>query len=881
MLMSSPTLSNVNSTDRINFSIDQQRTDLALIELAEQANITLVFSFDDTATTVANEVYGYKTVSEAAAQLLANTGLSSSVNEQGNLQVFVMSESEITMNKKPISEKLGLFFSSIFLATSAAASEGEQQPAQARGPALEEVIVTAQKRAESLQDVPISIQAFSGDNLDELGIQSSEEILKMIPNANSISAGGSKQNLYIRGVGTADFHLNVVGAIGAYLDDVALNSPFAVSFSTFDMERVEVLRGPQNTLFGRNTTGGALNYISRKPSVEEGTNGYIKAGWGRYDQIDLEAGIGFALGENAAARVSAVSNTRDGVLDNVTLGTDVGDRDKQAVRGQILWQPSDDGELLLRVHAGQTESSPMPYKNVGFQDPNNTAAPCPVTADDRIPTNNPNCVDSSGFNHQYSGWEDVYGNLEHREDVDIWGTSLKVSWDFDSITLTSVTAYDSTEVVYAEDADGAPTTIFQLYQEGDYDQYSQELRLQSDAEGDYRWIAGFYYFLEEAQYSTAVRRTPDPFAPSGPGYFNIIPNTQVEQDNEVYSLFGQLEYDFRSDVTGTVGLRWTNESKDGSNAPSVRCVGPIGGPPFCPALDDDVFIGPDVIDGLPALASPPVEALDETWKEWGARFALDWRVTDDALLFTSISRGFKGGGFSVAALQALTGNAAQSVDPEILWAYEIGLKSSWLDNSLQVNVSAFYYDWEDLQSFQVLNDPATGIGVPQLVNVPESSLIGSEIEVQWVPADGWFIMAGLGFLDGEIDDPGLIAGVSKGNTLPNTPDLSFNALVRKELNVGDGTLALQANWSYKDVETYDLLNAPNLSLQDSVTRLNARVAYRFGAGERYEISAWGENLTEEEDYHGATSLAGLAESNLYLPSLSEATYGVKLAVLFD
>ncbi|MCY4154193.1 MAG: TonB-dependent receptor plug domain-containing protein [Gammaproteobacteria bacterium] len=148
---------------------------------------------------------------------------------------------------------------------------------------LEEIVVTAQKRAESLQDVPIAVQAFTGENLDELGVQSAEDIMLYVPNAAILPQGGTKMNYFIRGVGTADFHLNVVGAVGVYLDDVALNSPFAVTFNTFDMERVEVLRGPQNTLFGRNTTGGAVNYISRKPDVDDGLNGYLEAGYGRYD----------------------------------------------------------------------------------------------------------------------------------------------------------------------------------------------------------------------------------------------------------------------------------------------------------------------------------------------------------------------------------------------------------------------------------------------------------------------------------------------------------------------------------------------------------------------------------------------------------------------
>ena len=747
---------------------------------------------------------------------------------------------------------------------------------------LEEIVVTAQKRAESLQDVPISVQAFTGENLDELGVQSAEDIMLHVPNAGILPQGGSKMNYFIRGVGTADFHLNVVGAVGVYLDDVALNSPFAVTFNTFDMDRVEVLRGPQNTLFGRNTTGGAVNYVSRKPDPEDGLNGYIKAGYGRYEQFDIETGGGVALGEHAAARISFSSNIRDGAWNNHTLGKGTGNYQRQALRGQFRVLPGDSLDLLLSVHGGISRSNPDPYKAVGLQDPANRMMPCPVPADDIIPQNNPNCVDSTGFNHRYDDWEDTFGNLEMKENVDLWGTSFRAEWDLDAFTVVSVSAYEEFEVQFNEDSDSSPRTGFQFYQEGEYEQWSQELRLQSAAEGELRWIAGFYWFLEEGEYATVVRRTPPParFGPSGPRDFNILPNTIVTQDNEVYSVYGQVEYDMQPNLTATVGLRWTKETKQGMNNPSVRCVG-LGGAPFCQPASNDFHPGLDEIPELPGVAFPPAEALDYDSTDWGSRFALDWQASDDVLLYGSISRGFKGGGFSLAALQALTGNAAESVEPEILWAYEVGAKTSWMNNSLQLNGAVFYYDWSDLHSFQPLVDPATGEAVPRLLNVPEASLKGGEVELQWAPEGGWLFTAGVGLLDGEIDDPGAILGVFEGNNLPNTPELTFNGLLRKEFVMGGGIFAVQTSWWYKDEVTYDLANAPNLSQQEGVWNLDARASFRFGPDERYELAAWGRNLNGAEYCRGMTSLQGLVESNLCLANLSEPVYGISAAIRYE
>ncbi|MGB1440161.1 MAG: TonB-dependent receptor domain-containing protein, partial [Luminiphilus sp.] len=359
------------------------------------------------------------------------------------------------------------------------------------------------------------------------------------------------------------------------------------------MERAEVLRGPQNTLFGRNTTGGAVNFISTKPRPEDGTNGYLRGGVGSYSQIDIEGAIGFALGENAALRISGVSNTRDGVFDSLSLGQEVGDQDRQAVRAQLAWQPNDSWDVLFRAYAGQSDAKPFPFKNVGFLNPNDIFSPCAVPVDNLIPQNNPNCADSTGFVHRYEDWEDTYNGLVHSEDVDTNGFSLRVDWSNDLLSLTSITALDYLEVKYQEDSDGGPTTVFQFYQEGEYDQWSQEFRLASADDASLRWIAGMYYFFEDAQYSTAVRRTPAPYAPSGPDRFNIVPNTQVQQDNEAISVFGQVDFDLTDDLTLTTGLRWTNETKKGSNAPSVRCVGTVGGPPFCPSFPEDAFVGAD------------------------------------------------------------------------------------------------------------------------------------------------------------------------------------------------------------------------------------------------------------------------------------------------
>lgn len=737
---------------------------------------------------------------------------------------------------------------------------------------VDEIIVTSQRRAESTQDIPISVQAFDANALKEQGVSQSEDVLNLIPNATIEEAGGSKKNIFIRGVGTSDFHLNAVSSVGVYLDDVSLNSPFSQTFSLFDLERVEVLRGPQNTLYGRNTTGGAITFVSKKPELGGDVTGDINLEYGSLGRFNIEGGVGIPLGENAGLRIAAFNTSQNGFVDNLTRGTKEGSISRQGARAQLLWEPQDNLEILARVHGGVSNDNPASYRSVGLLDPNDLTMGCSVSAGSFIPQISPNCVDGTGFNHQTTDFDQAFSGLEHIEEVRFVGGAVNAKLDLGGITLTSVSAYDDFNVYFQEDSDGSPATIFQFYQDGDYKQYSQEFRLQTNSTGPVRFISGLYWFLEEADYATVVRRTPASRAPSAPGSFNVLPNTVVQQDNKVLSAYGQLEYDVSDALTATVGLRLSKETKKGQNDASVRCVG-TGGPPFCPQAAEDTRFGFDIGD-YPVLRDLPLETLDYSDSEWGARFALDYKLNDNTLVYASASRGFKSGGFSVQALQAILGNASQSVDPEILWAYELGAKTSFAEDKVQLNASVFHYDWDGLQSFQVL------AGVPQLLNIPKSKLQGAEVELKFAPGNGFYGQLSAGVLDTEVTDAGGIVGLEVGNELTSSPEFSFNGLVRKEFELSSGVLAVQADYRYQAAVTYDILNNPSQTQPDGTQNLGARVSYDFGSGGDYVVSAWADNITGEEFFRGATNLSGLSESIVFLRQNTEPTFGIGLKAGF-
>lgn len=737
---------------------------------------------------------------------------------------------------------------------------------QANSQQLEEVIVTAQKRAESIQDVPISMQAMSGNDLKNAGVATTEDVMNLFPNVNVSTASDSNKNFFIRGVGTDDFHVNKVSAVGVYLDDVSINSPFGSSFSLFDMERVEVMRGPQNTLFGRNTTGGAVNFISRKPSVQESTNGYVNATIGRYNQQDLEGALGFSLGNTAAARVAFLTNNRDPVFENPETGDEYADRERHALRGQLAWDPSSNVSVLWNLHGGVSRGSGRGTKFIGLQDPTDPSQPCSVVAGVSDIESPPNCALADGFVAPGSDWEDVYAGEKPYENIDVWGSFVKLDWDLEPFTFSSITSLDKTEFARNEDSDAGPNILFHFYQEGDVEQWSQEFRFTSNSEDALRWISGLYYFFEDSDYATVVRRVNPPTAPSTPGSFTVLPHTLVQQDNTVLSAYGQGEYDLSHSLKLTAGLRWSEEEKAGTNNAGVSNGLSIP--------DEDYPLGFNVKDASPLFLLPQ-EKLQETWREWGGRLSLDYRASDDLLLYGSISRGFKGGGYSVAALQALNGMGSQPVEPEILLAYELGAKTNWFDNRVELNGAIFSYDWTELQSFQVLD------GTPQLLNIPEASLTGLELELKAYPLEGLYVQAGMGYLDGQIEDSGRIGGgVRAGNELPQTPELTFNGLLRQEFMLKSGTLALQTNFRYTD-DVIHTLNGDDRLRVDSHVMVNARISYAFGRAEQFEVALWGNNLLEERYCMGTADLRGLSEGLECAPNDGFAAYGLTFSAAFE
>lgn len=730
---------------------------------------------------------------------------------------------------------------------------------------LEEVVVTAQKRSETMQDVPIAVTAFSGENLKELGIQKASDLVVYTPGLSARVQSGSNTSYYLRGVGTNDIHLTAAPAVGQYFDEVTLTSGFHAKTALYDMNRVEVLKGPQNTLFGLNTTGGAVSYFSNGPDIGGGTQGYIDSRIGNYSQVYVEGAVGFELGSNAAARVSGVWNQSDGAFDSVFDGRDFGDDDTQGLRAQIKWDLSSDTDALLNIHYGQSENNGSVHKVLGTRNPDGSGAVCDQFDPQQVPNFdiNTNCISvpppavgdqgpgQPGIDGSFSSWEDV-GMDFGGEELETKGAFLKLNHDFGFATFTSITAFDNLQFQNANDLDGSRIGQMQVQQEDDRDTFQQELRLVSSAEGDLRWIAGVYYLDEEAESYTGLRSNLI-------GNWAILPNVQLDHTKENLGVYGQGEYDLSDSLTFTLGVRWSDETIEGDYLPSRPVVVPVP--------DTNALFEADVA-ALVAAQNPGTPEFDSNGYEIvrqvsqklenddiGFTAKLDYQFGEDSLLYASFARGFKGAALDIRAAYALVpvDNVLQGLedarlDPESLDAWELGFKGTFLEQSVQLDAALFYYTYEDLQQF------ITVAGVPTLDNAPESEIYGFDATLKYANTSGFYTQLGASYLDSEVTESEG-SNFVEGAPLAGAPEWSFTALVTQDFQIGNGVLTLMANLSYTDQQATDTLTSATEAVEgaftvDSYTLINASMTYQFGGAEEYKFGVYADNLTDEHFCHG-------------------------------
>lgn len=703
---------------------------------------------------------------------------------------------------------------------------------------LEEVVVTAQKREQNLQDVSVAVTAFSGNALRELNMTNSVDIAGQTPGLNIGTPVGEGNNpsITLRGVGLNDFNDNNEGPIAVYRDEVYQSAMPGLTFQLFDMERVEVLRGPQGTLYGRNATGGLVHFISKKPTEE--MEGYLDLSLAEYNQVKFEGAIGGSITDSIQGRVSLARNDHDGYVDN-RIGPDANEADSYAYRVQLNFDITDNFSALFNVHGGDANTLAPQYQHQATDDGTGTAG----------------VTDFFGYSdNDGDPFEGDYGQ-KGILDIESEGYALTLNWKVGEIDFISITAVEQVDKLHRENTDMGPFPIINPQFASENDQFSQEFRVSGNTDS-MNWVAGVYYFDNEVEGALDLRNDfPGPLvdaitgAPPGTFGPDLVPflNYDVDYKQETDSLgfFGQVEYELSDALVLTVGLRYTQEDRemdyqnrtDGDpNAVLNSCLIPAGdvcGFGFGPGFPGtNTYI--DFTDANPLVKNSDLNEIDTD--NVSGKIGLDFRPNDDILIFFNIARGFKSGGFNGGFLDFTDGVMETDIpfDEEELTSYEIGLKSTLAGGALRFNATAFYYDYKDYQAL-------TFAGLSQFINNSDAEVQGLDLEMVWLPNDSWDISLGASFLDTEVDEVTVRGvGTVSGTEMVLAPEFSVNGLVRFQAT---DALSLQLDFNHQDDHYFDITNS-DVSKEDSYTVFNARIGYKVS--DNLTVAAYVKNLTDEE-----------------------------------
>lgn len=705
---------------------------------------------------------------------------------------------------------------------------------------LEVIQVTARKRVENAQEVPVAVSALQGDNLDAYSSAGMDVrfMSAKIPSLSIESSfGRSFPRFYVRGLGNTDFDLNASQPVSLVVDEVVQENAILKGFPVFDVERVEVLRGPQGTLFGRNTPAGLVKFDTAKPSQE--FEGYGAVSYGSRGAVDTEGAVGGALTDRLSARVSLLWQDKDDYIDNQAPGFEAKDEQggytEKAARIQFLYE-GDDFTALLNYHTRDLDGSPIAFRaNV-------------------IEAGSNDLVDN--YEHDV-----VYQDaaVRNTQQVESEGASLKLEWDIsDEYTITSISGWESAEIYSRADIDGGygasyipdymgPGFIPFSSESADgipeQDQLTQELRLASNFSGDFNYQVGLFYFDEEL---TIENFSYDTFS-SPAGALNGY--VQQQQDTTAWAIFGSADYVFSDKLKVTAGLRYSDDEKD---FVADRTISPIGG--------GALYVERNVSDS------------HVSWD-----LSANYKVNEDVNWYSRVANTFR-----APSLQGriLFGDDVTTADSETVTSFETGIKSDVLDGQGRVNATVFYYTMDDQQ----LTAVGGGANFNRLVNADKTTGYGFELDTEWVLSDEFNATFNLSYNKTEIKDNDLAVAVCAqctvndpindaglavldGNSLPHAPEWISNFTLRYNKELEDGNFFALGDISYR--------SEINMFLYDSVefegkalTEVGLRAGYEWAEGDyEYQVSAFVRNLFDEQQAIGAVDFnnnTGIVNEERYI-----------------
>jgi len=712
------------------------------------------------------------------------------------------------------------------VAAGADAANAGAASADAAAYAGADIIITATRRAESVQDVPTAVTVLDSDLFTVGGLgRSAHEVLSYVPNASAGTQQHGRPRWWIRGVGAGQQQLDLANPVGFYLDEVYISNASATGLPLFDLERVEVLRGPQGTLWGKNTTGGAIAVVSRRPTLTPGdADNYFKIDYGSFDDKIVEGAVGAVIVPDLlAGRISAHVENRDGRYRNQFTGERDNGIEDTLLRGQLLAAPAPDFEALLSVHYRR-------YKTDGTYWSTGSYAPDGVFRDGYVPSTDPDHVST---------------NADEFSDTEQYGGSLRLQWDIGDYSLTSITGYEKYDTVASSDNDYTPLEVARNHNDAESRQWTQEIRLASPQSDRLSWIVGLYYFNEKIDSRTWSATLPAGSVPSLPGPAAPAAYSLVDYDHKAESgaAFASLKFAVtdRFDITG--GARWTRETKtlvfDRRASPDPAATSWTNLEHWWDSYTG-TFGGPGTFGGT----------LKRSWDAFTYDVSPSWRFADDQLVYFKFAHGLKSGGFNTAAQLPV---ALQAVKPEKLDAFEVGYKSQWFNGRLTFNASAFHYEYDDVQINVVGPNPGAvgGATTSYLQNAARAHVDGAEFELVAEPIDGLNINAALGLLDTEYDELQVVNGGAdlSGAEFVRAPHVTLNLGASYTFAVKDDhRLQVQADGRYQSLQHYyitpqDTVNRRFLS-QPGYALVNARISY-LSPDDRFTLSAYVNNLFDK------------------------------------
>lgn len=676
-----------------------------------------------------------------------------------------------------------------------------------------EIVVTAQKRSERLQDVPISVSAIGGDAVRKQRLTSADDLVSKVANLQLTSTVGDGTPIFaLRGVSMSDYSLNQSGPVATYYDEVYKGNFAFLGVALYDLERVEVLRGPQGTLYGKNTTGGAVNLISHKPDLGK-VEGYLNLGYGNYNRHEANGAINLPLGETVAARVAFTAARAEGWFRNQLPGQpDLNGTREYAVRGSMLWEPKDGTSFLLRA-------------STSYQNPRNYgifAAPGPDGVGVGL-------YESLGQGSSYFrtgiGRRQIESNYTPRRRARTYALALTSTFDIgNDLSIVSVSSWDKGRLNFGEDTDGAPNKTLEIFYGDRASQLSQDLRLASSWGGPFEFILGAYYNREKVFNTTDFGIFKDAdidgsgtidaadCAAGLPAACSVV--NSFDQLKHSYALYTDMHYDFGGGFTLRGGLRFTRD--DGKQK----------------GLRSDAL----GVDGslVATLISPTTLSFKND--NISGKIGIDYKIDRDRMLYASYSRGYRAPSFNAQAF--FDPSEASVAKPETIDAFEGGVKLQLADRRITLNLAGFYYLYKNQQFINV--SPQTA--AQTLVNVDKSRIFGGEVEFNARASEYLSVRAGLGLLNAKIKK-GILSGVDvKGNRLSNAPSVSANAGVDITLMDDDaGKLSLHPDISYVSSQYFEVFNVPRLR-QSAYALFGGHIDFERGP---FSVSIWGKNLTNK------------------------------------